>query len=569
MQFVGFVKKPGKCLAGSAQNGTSVAPTGPTPCSYRMTKPDLASDAAQAEAAYRQRASEDFLFFVQGVVIPSAHGPVPFGDCIADFQMDFFRDLSPSLHAIREGDMPPKRRFWMERTKKAAKDSDLALCILWLMAFSRKPLKIQVCAAHQRQAGIIRGRVLEIIHWNPWLNRLVEVQQNSVVNRKKRSTVWTRIEATDSKGGAHGETPDLLILNELVHVAKWQAMEDHMNNADGVPMGVVVVSTNAGVKGTKAELWRKNALANKERWSVHIWNKRSPWVSEADVAEAKRRDPIGAEFKRLWQGLWISGSGGAVDDAMIDGCFVLDGPVTAPELGYQYVAGLDLGVSHDHSGAIVVGVNRVEQLLKVGYLKGWEPSIPNDKNKLEVDSKDVEKTCLMMQRTFNLKSFWYDPAAGGSFMAQRLRSAGLFMKEMSFSSPKNLTDMATCFVQVVKDGRLQCYDDVEGRLRRDMGKFSIVHVPPSGYKLKAVSDEYGHADVGTALVICLPQAVELMGGLNRLMPDDEIAMMDNKPLTQKEIDDMPDDLREFYDVCDDIEKEHTRGSRVDDWDDAV
>ena len=131
------------------------------------------------------------------------------------------------------------------------------------------------------------------------------------------------------------------------------------------------------------------------------------------------------------------------------------------------------------------------------------------------------------------------------------------MREMSFGSPKNLDEMARAFVQAVKAGRLVCYDDEEGRLRRDFGKFSIDVKMPTGYRLTAVSDEHGHADVGTALVIALPRAVELMGGWGRLQPDESLIADEggdekDDEETRKH---MPRNLRGICEAYDELEKE--------------
>jgi hypothetical protein len=530
----------------------------------KLSDVEVLPDAERLGQAYRDACPDDFLLFTLGLTIPSAAGPRLFSSCIQPFQTRCFRALAPTLHAVRDGLTPPIRRFWIERTKKAGKDSDLACCLLWLMAFPRRPILVQVCAANQKQAGIIKRRAADLLFYNFWLNGLVQIQQNRILPTNRMGEVV--VEATDTSGGAHGETPDLLVLNELVHVAKWSAMEAHRNNADGVPRGVVVVSTNAGIKGTKAELWRKAALNDSNRWKVEIWNKRSPWTNKGDVDEARKRDPIGAEFSRLWEGKWVSGTGDAVDDAAIDRCFCLDGPLDKLEKGQTCVAGLDLGVSHDHAGLAVTGVCREDQRIKLAYMEGWEPDMRTEEGKLEVNLMDVEKRCLWANQAFSPVWFGYDPAAGGSFMAQRLRKQGVPMREMTFAAPSNLTLMARSFVLSVKGGRLECYDDWEGRLRRDFGKFNIEHRPPSNYKLVAVSDEYGHADVGTALVICLPKALELLGGFAAL-DDGDLVDAGDGTLTEKEVEGMPDDLRAIYESCDDQEGARGRKKSRREWDD--
>lgn len=507
---------------------------------------------AEWDVCYQENSADDFVLFAKGLKIPSAQGPQRLDDCIAPFQEVAFRKLASSLKAVRDGIMPEWKRAWIERTKKASKDADLAIILVWLVLFARRPLLIQVCAANQKQAAIVKRRIEALLYYNPWLEEKIQIQQNKIYGPNRLAVVV--IEATGSPGGAQGETPDLLILNELVHVDRWSVMEAHFNNADGVPRGMVIVSTNAGVKGSKAEVWRKMAFADRKRWFVQV-QIGAPWIEKADMEDAKNRDPIGAEYARLWEGRWISGIGDAVGDATLDSCFRLDGPILEAEDGWTYLAGLDLGINHDHSGVAVVGVNANLQRLRVVYFEAWEPTLENDKGIKEVDIEAVERGCRWVQRTFRPTWYGYDPAAGGSFLAQRLRKKGLMMREMTFGSPTNQSAMATAFVIAMKDSRLECYDDQEGRLRRDFGKFNIEHKPPSKYKLVSVSDEYGHADVGTALVITLPLAIELLGwggfSSENVMgwPEEE------GELSEEEVEEMPDELRDIYEM----------GEEDDDW----
>jgi len=494
----------------------------------------LLQDDKQSPVPFEELAKHSFIYFARGLAIPSASGPQLLDDAmlsyeqkgIAPFQRKFFEDVDPSLRAIQLGGIPPVRRFWMERTKKGSKDTDIAVCILWLMAYAKRPLLCQIVAADRDQAAIIKRRCEETLFYNEWLEGLVEVQRNKIISKSRLGE--TVIEATDTSG-SHGETPDLLVLNELVHVSKWDVMETHYNNASGVPRGVVIVATNAGFKGTKAEKWRNNALA-KGRWHVHLWKDVAPWLMQEDINDVRVMNTR-SEYFRLFKGRWVTGKGDALSEEALESVFVPGLiPMYKPEPGWAFVGGLDLGVSHDHAGLAIVGVNSRLRKIRCCLMKDFRPSIPNDKGVLEVDIQKVMRAVQRTQEAFSVAWYGYDPAAGGSFLAQQLRQLGVYMREMRFTD-SSLNEMAISFMKVIGSGVLESYE--HEAFRRDLGKFHIERRPPSGYRLKAVSDEFGHADVGTAVLIALPKAIEILGGLSyeeggfKLMSAEDVEGMDD------------------------------------------
>ncbi len=534
-----------------------------------MTDEQFHKEVDANEAKYQAASENNFLFFVKGLAIPAAHGPMLFGDedCMADFQRQAFESIAPALHAVKDGKLPSCRRYWWERTKKGSKDADIACCLLWLIAFVDRPFLIQVCAANSDQASIIEDRARAIVHLNPWLNERIEIVERCIRSRKMPKLVRCDIEATGSAGAAQGPTPDVLVLNELVHVDKWKVMEAHMNNADGVPRGLAIVATNAGIKGSPAWTWRQRAKVSRA-WRTHILSIPAPWHAPTDIAEAKARDPLGSEYRRLWRGQWVSGLGDAVDEDSLEKCFVMEGPHIGRVDGWLYLAGLDLGVSHDHAGLALIGVNVKECKIAVAYVRGWKPEIhAASGGKKEVDIASVKKECLDIARLFNVGWFGYDPAAGGSFLAQELRQKGVPMVEAPFNA-SSLTAMATAFVTAVKDGRLECYDDDEGRVRSDFAKFNIKHTPPSNYKLVATSDSSGHADVGTAIVLALPRAMKMITIAPDMTQEDDVIWADEGDLTPEDVEEMPDELRAIYEGEDAIGDDYRTGRGMDgglDW----
>jgi hypothetical protein len=477
-----------------------------------MSEESLPFDEQQLSEATIAAVQEDFSAFFRLLIIESAFGPMVFEDAmlkyerrgIEPFQRKFFEDAAPSLHALRIGDMPPGRRFWLERTKKGSKDNDLSVCLLWLMAFPKRPILCQVVAADQQQAAIIKRRAEHILFYNEWLRDYVRITTNKILSTNGLGT--TVIEATD-KASAHGETPALLVLNELVHVAKWDVMEAHYNNASGVPRGVMIVSTNAGYRGTKAERWKQNAEKQPKRWSMHVWKKKAPWLSEADVADAKRIN-LPSEFARLFNGCWPSGKGDVLTEEAIEGIFRENLEwMKGDEEGWIFVAGLDLGRSKDHSGVVVLGANKAEKRIRVGYLRDLRPTLPNSRGVKQVDTEEVKREIVFVHQRFNPVWFGYDPAEGAWHFEQELRMHGVGMTQVTFSGT-SLKEMAEAFVK-----SLPYLESPESEvLRRDVAKFTWKHTPPDKVKIESLRDEHGHADVGTALLIALPEAIELVGG---------------------------------------------------------
>lgn len=519
----------------------------------QKSKIEIWNEKDKIEATFQDMAAKDFMCFVRGINIKSDDGPKMFDSCIAMYQRKCFEELTDSLHDLKKGKKPKKRRFWIERTKKAGKDSDLAVCILWLVAFAERPFYLEVGAADRKQAAIVKDRVSDLLHINPWLNDYVNLVQWELRSRKEKEDgqplAKLRIMSSEI-AGAHGGTPDLLIINELSHVTKWEFVENLMDNADGVPNGMVIIATNAGFIGSKAELWRSNAIASSE-WTFHKWDRPAPWISKEMLEDAENRTKYyPSRFKRLWYGKWVSGKGDALDEDDIARCFCLNEneyPLSGPEDGWTYVAGLDLGISHDHSALCVLGLNENKQVIKTVWWKRWIPPKKGD-----IDLIKVEEACVRMSKLFRISFLFFDPYQA-KLMGQRLRKQRVPAVEMPFKNV-NLDIMATNLLQVIESGNLQCYDDINHTLRQDFGKFSIVE-KSYGHKLEAVSDEFGHADVATALVICLPFAVDMLEGSRGLLPDDDLIIEDEEKLSEEEFDEMPQEFKELYDMYDKLEEE--------------
>jgi len=526
-----------------------------SPEQRRIQSEELLSRKADFLEQYKAACPNSFMTFTRGLVIESQSGPKVFESCMAPFQRDVFEDMAPSIEQLRIGVMPDQTRFWWERTKKASKDADLAVIVLWLTAFPRKPFYGQIGAADRSQAGIIKDRLTNLLHNNKWLNDYVTVVnsevRSTVLKGNNRDPMCTFDIMSSDVSGAHGGTPDLLIINELSHITRWEFVENLLDNADGVSQGMVIIATNAGIKGTPAEMLRKH-VQESQIWNFYCLARPAPWHQKRTLDDAKKRETP-ARYNRLWRGIWASGKGDAISEEAIASCFRLKGPMTGPRENWVFIMGVDLGISRDHAGVVVLAVNSFLRQIRLAYMQYWVPVIVQGKKEVQIN--EVQNKIDELHKLFNLFVVGYDPHQA-VLMSQNLRHLGVPVREVTFT-PANLSRMASCLIQVIEEKILYLYDDPDQRLRSDFGKFNIVE-KSYGYRVEATTDSSGHADVGTALLIALPMAVDMLAGVVfGLSPDDVIAWSEAPDLSEDEIKEMPDELLDIYEMD---EPEHKRTS---------
>ena len=121
-------------------------------------------------------------------------------------------DNNPALLAVARGTKPEIGKFWWEATKGASKDSDLAVCLLWMLAFAKRPLLCQVGAADKDQAAELLKAAKDVLYLNPWLAKRVRIQSWQILCDATSSSA--EIIAADV-AGSHGARPDVLVINEL------------------------------------------------------------------------------------------------------------------------------------------------------------------------------------------------------------------------------------------------------------------------------------------------------------------------------------------------------------------
>jgi hypothetical protein len=449
--------------------------------------------------------SADFLAFVELIAMPLPGGPATFGPRMADFQRRDFMALAPSLHALAAGMMPPMRRFWLERTKGASKDSDVTVALLWLLGFASRAVRIQVIADDQQQALEIKLIVEQILAIDAPLNRLlasvITVLKSTIKSERNGSTVEI---LTRDDTGTHGSRPDLVVANELTHISNEDFASTVVDNADKVPTSVVIVATNAGWQDCWQLRWREIAQSS-DRWYFATVSTPAPWISVADLAESRRRNPP-LRYARLWEGKWVGASGDIIPPDAIERSIVLSGPMLNATCQHQAVIlGCDAGLRRDHFGLALLGVDVVQAKLRLLDCRSWAP-LPGG----EVSFEEVRQTILDLHRRHGISVVVFDPW-NMAHMAQLLRQDGLPTLEWPYT-PANCSKLATQLLAVFVQGQIECYRDE--LLLRDLGRIAIQETI-RGFKIVATRTSEGHADRASALALAAAVGVDVSAEILR------------------------------------------------------
>jgi hypothetical protein len=454
--------------------------------------------------------------------------PVPV-DRLAPFQVRDFAQLDPAFANVAHRRRSPIQQYWLERTKGASKDSDLAALLLWTLAVSPHALVCQVAAADALQASELRKAALEMTRRHPAVfgksGFCLEVQSEAIVNTR----TGARLDIlTSDVLGSHGARPDLLIINELVHHARSEFAETLLDNAAKIPHCLTIIATNAGWVDTFA--WRFREMARTSpRWHFAAYDQPAPWIDAAGLEE-RRRTTSPSRFARLWAGCWIeSGDGDALDADLLAAAFSLDGPMLSPQPGWTFAGGLDLGLTRDGAALVVVGRHdghtvrtpkerprmdrTIEAMIDLGMMDA--PPVEEDVEEYpatgrlrvcectvwrppaggQIDLSAVESAVAEAHRRYRFASVGVDPWQA-SLMSQRLARVGVPMLDFP-PTPQNLRDFASCVLESVNGRTLEAYKHPD--LVRDMKRLRLVE-RNYGVRLESPRDATtGHGDSASAL----------------------------------------------------------------------
>ena len=459
---------------------------------------------------------------------------VLFADVVEDWQRRDFDAIDPAWQRVAGQQVePPYQRAWLERPRGHSKTTDVAVMTTWAVFASRRKLTGIVAAADREQARLIRDAIDTLVRLNPWLAKILDVQAFVVRNRHTGSEL--QILASDV-ASSYGLTPDFVVADELTHWRKAELWESLFSSAAKRPSCLLVVICNAGF-GDSWQWELRESARTRDDWFFHrLDGPQATWITDSVLAEQRAMLPDIA-YRRLWENVWTDGEGDAFDPDDIAAALSLAGPTGQPETGWQYVAGLDIGLRHDSTAFAIVGkhVGHVERrpakrqripssamraMIDLGLIDG-RPTAKDDvtyhagsgrlklaalhvwtpKAGKTVELASVENTVAEYAKRFRLR-VGFDPWQAMQ-LAQNLRALGVPMLEVNFTGG-NLQAMARATLDAFQDRQIALYPDAD--LQADLKAVRVVE-KSYGFRFESNRGKRNggtrHADTVTALGIGL------------------------------------------------------------------
>lgn len=484
--------------------------------------------------------------FRSRLLIDTDQGPQPLASVLDPWQREDFERLDRGWQRVAGEPVEGYLRAWFERPRGHSKTGDIATMVCWALVASRRRLTGYCAAGDGDQAALLHDAVDKLCALNPNLRKLLDVQATQVINRQTGS----RMEIlTSDAPTSYGLLADFIVCDEISVWKKRDLWDSLFSSAAKRANCLLVVIGNAGYGDTWQWQLRESIRVDPLWLFSRLEGPRASWISPERLAEQRRLLPEIA-YRRLWGNEWTSGTGDALADDLIEAAITLPGPIFAAVPGWQYVAGVDLGISRDASAITVVGRDagrmveqpRRERPVRPLWMRvadeldlrdaetgeryvqpeddeptaTWIPGTgkvrltntrvfqPRGAQKVELSA--VEAALVELHRIFRLAAVAVDPWQA-QLLIERLQRAGIPAYPVPFVS-ENLRAMAQATLDAFNERQIEMYRDAE--LIADLKSLRVKETGNS-FRLFSVRGEGGtaHSDVAQALSLGLVAAKRL------------------------------------------------------------
>ena len=404
-----------------------------------------------------------------------------------------------------------KTRVYLERPRGHSKTADIAVMVVWALAFSPRQINGFAFAKDREQAKLLRDSIQKLIRLNEWLEQIIEVQNyRVVVTHKNHPGRDSELQILSSDvGGSYGILPDFIVADEL---SNWPDSAEHLwhsilSSAAKKSACMLLCISNAGRGMGTSWTWnvREQCRESEDWYFSRLDGPRASWIGQKQLAEQRRALPPKV-FARLWLNQWQVESGDALDHEAVRRCITLDGPHSGQQEHYVYVASVDFSLTRDWTALVILGLNLKTGMIDVADMKNWNPKQYGGRLHLGTVKDEIIQLC----RRFKVRKIMIDP-----WQAERLREefseAGFTISVWSSQSDR-LHKQAVCLLDMINDERIAFYPDK--LLIDDLMRARIDQQRSNDkYKITWPRTETGHCDRGAALVQALPWCKRILENL--------------------------------------------------------
>lgn len=399
-----------------------------------------------AERLLAHYSRESLRYYLNHVVIASEPEPRPFGEIAERWQRDILRakipaieyvaGLNPSYYNIHTNRGGPLR-FLTVLPRGHDKSSLEGRLTSWLLIASRKYVPAYIVAADRDQGQLILQAMESEARLNPWLYKQLTFNKNRVDG----PTGFVEVLPADA-GSAYGLRGRFYIFDEWTHWKNEKMSTAVLSGSEKVPGTVVVILSNAGLKGSWQDNQRQLAK-NDSDWVVfEREGQLASWMNQERVQKMALRLPP-MEAKRVIGNKWIDAASesGYLLPHEVEACATLG---KALKLMYRlrrepgvsnYVAACDFGARKDRTVCVVLhmGKDGTVYIDRMDVYQGT-PNAP-------VHPGIVAQWCADVQKAFAPQVYVIDPhELEGTIMD--MERAGMNVKRFTGRGGKDNMEMA-------------------------------------------------------------------------------------------------------------------------------
>jgi hypothetical protein len=392
-------------------------------------------------------------------------------------------------------------RAYLERPRGHSKTTDLAVMVIWALAFCPRQVSGIWAAGDRDQASLGLKALGVLIRLNPWLGDRLDVQNHRVVNTKTGSSLTV---ISSDASTSYGHLVDFIVIDELTHWSD-KAGEDLWHSLFSAAAKksncMLVTISNAGLgRGTSWQWGVREKARTREDWYFsRLDGPKASWMSRSILDE--QRDLLPEKvFRRLFYNDWSDDTGDLLRSSDIEAACTLPGPAMGRGRGHHLVTcGVDIGIVRDSSAVTVVAGNFETQRVALLNTTSWSPRDHGGEIPIEL----VENHIRVMQQTYVIDRIIFDTWQFEG-TAQKLANEGFNLTRWK-NAPSSQHMMANTLLKLFYERRIDLYPD--HLMLQDLRTLSIVE-RNGKLRIEAPRNESGHCDRALAMATTLPFALD-------------------------------------------------------------